>query len=167
VILFAISSKAATRLNEAFRAHRLTKTYLAVVENMPLQTQGVLEHWLLKDGNVNVSSVVAQGTPEAKYCKLTYKVICALADHMALLEVCPVTGRSHQIRCQLAAVGSPLFGDRKYGARSQWEGCVGLHAFRLNLSHPVGNERLDLQADLPEYWYQTWNIPREIKFSLK
>ena len=151
VILFAISSKAASRLNESFRSHQLTKTYLAVAECRPTEDEGILEHWLTKNKETNVTSVARKEIRDAKYCKLSYKFIGEV-DRYSLLEVQPVTGRSHQIRVQMAAIGCPLFGDKKYGAQGSWDGRVALHAFSLSIKHPVGSELLNLTAPLPADW---------------
>ncbi|MCX6126435.1 MAG: RNA pseudouridine synthase, partial [Proteobacteria bacterium] len=135
----------------SFRSHQLTKTYVAVAESRPKEDEGILEHWLIKNKETNVTSVSKRENHDAKYCKLSYKFIGGI-DRYSLIEVQPVTGRSHQIRVQMAAIGCPLFGDQKYGAQSHWDGRVALHAYSLRIKHPVGSELLNLTAPLPVDW---------------
>lgn len=155
VILFAISSKAATRLNELFRDREMNKTYVAVTSAVPRERAGTLEHWLAKDRDENRAQVVKSGAKDGKKCLLMYRVV-ATADGKALVEVKPVTGRSHQIRAQMAAIGCPLVGDVKYGAKGGWDGRVALHAARLEFTHPVGGEAMRLLAPVPDYWREIW-----------
>lgn len=162
VIIFALSSKSAARLNEMFRAHKVSKVYWAVAEGGPDTPRAVLEHWLIKDRSTNITRVGVRGDEDAKYCKLTYEVLEA-GKSETLIEVRPVTGRSHQIRVQLSAVGCPLFGDKKYGAKSAWNGRVALHAAKLLIHHPVGGQPLELVAPVPRYWNEQWNTFRTIQ----
>lgn len=158
VILFAVSSKAATRLNELFRGREMNKTYVAITRGVPGVAAGTLEHWLAKDRNDNRAMVVKPGSTDGKKCLLHYKIL-AVKDGRALVEVKPVTGRSHQIRAQFAATGCPLVGDVKYGADQAWDGRVALHAARLEFSHPVGGAPMKLLAPLPDYWREIWSSP--------
>jgi 23S rRNA pseudouridine1911/1915/1917 synthase len=158
VILFALSSKAASRLNELFRGRDIQKTYVAIAEGHPKQDAATLEHWLVKDRDDNKASVVKAGYPDAKKCVLSYKVLASLGK-LCLVEVQPITGRSHQIRAQLAAIGCPLYGDLKYGASKGWDGKVALHAARLEFKHPVGAAPMKLLAPLPDYWRTIWGSP--------
>ena len=155
VILFAISSKAATRLNELFRDREMNKTYVAVTSAVPHELEGTLEHWLAKDRHENRAVVVKPGSKDGKKCLLKYRVLASVGSN-ALIEVKPVTGRSHQIRAQLAAIGCPLMGDVKYGAKGGWDGRVALHAARLEFKHPVGGEPMRLLAPVPDYWREIW-----------
>ena len=155
VIVFALSSKAAARLNEQFRSHSLQKTYVAITKPIPKQAEAKLEHWLAKDREGNHSHVVPAGSPDGKRCELSYKML-ATSDGAALLEVKPITGRSHQIRAQLAAISCPIIGDVKYGATAPWQHRVALHALRLQIKHPVGGADLVLEAPLPSYWDEIW-----------
>jgi 23S rRNA pseudouridine1911/1915/1917 synthase len=156
VVLFALSSKAATRLNEMFRGRSMQKTYVAVTARMPSVPAATLEHWLAKDKQENRTEVRRAGASDAKKCVLSYKL---LANHSgrSLLEVRPVTGRSHQIRAQLAAVHAPLWGDVKYGAASGWDGKIALHAARLDFRHPVGSQEMHILAPVPDYWHEVWS----------
>ncbi len=156
VILFALSSKAATRLNAMFRERRMHKTYVAVTEQSPSSPELTLEHWLVKDAARNKASISHDGIPEAKKCVLSYKVI-STHEKRSLVIVRPITGRSHQIRAQMAAIGAPLVGDVKYGAMAGWDGKVGLHAFCLDFSHPVGGHSMRIFAPVPSYWHEIWS----------
>ncbi len=158
VILFGLSSKGAARLNEQFRDRKLAKTYIAITEQIPREKQAKLEHWLVKNKDTNVTRVGRPKDPDAKRCELSYTVL-ATCNGNALVEIKPVTGRSHQIRAQMSAIGCPLLGDVKYGAISSWDGRVALHAARLDIKHPVGNEPLTLLAPLPDYWRTIWSCP--------
>ncbi len=155
VIVFAISSKAATRLNEMFRDRVMQKTYVAITSQTPSEPKGTLEHWLSKDKDDNRAQIRKPGARDAKKCVLSYQVIASHGEK-SLLEVNPITGRSHQIRAQMAAVGAPLVGDVKYGARSAWDGKIGLHAARLEFKHPVGGQEMRILAPIPEYWREIW-----------
>jgi 23S rRNA pseudouridine1911/1915/1917 synthase len=156
VILFALSSKAATRLNEMFRRREMNKTYVAITSRPPREPQATLEHWLAKDHDENRSQIVTQDCQDAKKCVLSYKVLLS-ASGRSIAEVKPVTGRSHQIRAQMAAIGAPLMGDVKYGAASGWDGKIALHAARLDFKHPVGGAPMRIFAPLPEYWREIWS----------
>ena len=155
VILFALSSKGAERLNELFRQRDMHKTYIALCQGVPVQAEGTLEHWLAKDRDENRARVVRAGAPDGKKCLLSYRVLAEVGGR-ALMEVKPVTGRSHQIRAQMATIGCPLVGDVKYGAPKTWEGRVALHAARLEFSHPVGGAPMKLLAPIPGYWREIW-----------
>jgi 23S rRNA pseudouridine1911/1915/1917 synthase len=156
VILFAISSKGASRLNQMFRDRLMHKTYLAVVQGTPGSSEGQLEHWLAKDHNENFSKVVSAKSEDAKKCVLNFSVL-ATGEGRSIVKVNPITGRSHQIRAQFAAIGCPLLGDTKYGAVSSWDGRVALHAATLKFAHPVGGIAMSLAAKLPAYWREVWS----------
>lgn len=157
VILFALSSKGAARLNEIFRGRQVKKTYVAIVEGKPSAEDAVLEHWLAKDREENKATVVDSLHKDAKKCVLSYRVL-STDGSLSLIQVEPVTGRSHQIRAQFAAIGCPLFGDVKYGASAGWEGRVALHAASLKFKHPVGSHPMQLFAPLPDYWKEIWRV---------
>lgn len=151
VVLFARTSKGASRLSEQFRVRSVEKTYLAVVEGMVAPAEGILADRLAKDRQRNVVSVVDEDDDDGQECRLAYRRIRKLG-RFTLVEIQPETGRSHQIRVQLAARGWPIAGDRKYGARSHLDGFIGLHASSLVFQHPVSKERVTVSADLPENW---------------
>lgn len=139
VVLFARTSKAAGRLSEQFRMGTAHKVYHALVESTPSPPEGELHDWLLKDEKLNISRRVPGSTPGAKECVLRYRVLePRRPDGMSLVEVTPLTGRSHQIRVQLSGQGWPILGDAKYGARRPFdEGAIALHAYELTFEHPV------------------------------
>lgn len=157
LVLFALSSKGSSRLNELFRKRALQKTYLAIVAGHPAKPSGRLEHDLAKDKSQNLTRVVdaKDGGEDGKRSVLYYEEIDRHGP-LSLLLVRPETGRSHQIRVQLASLGTPIWGDVKYGAPEPWRGVIALHALRLNFQHPVSKEPLDLEANPPETWRELW-----------
>ena len=150
VVLFARTSKALTRLNEMFKSHeKIQKTYWAIVQNAPKQPQARLENWLVRNEKQNKSYVARPGTKDAKLAILTYATI-ATSDNYTLLEIQLQTGRHHQIRCQLAAIGCPIKGDLKYGAkRSNPDGGISLHARKIAFIHPVSKQEICITAPVP------------------
>jgi 23S rRNA pseudouridine1911/1915/1917 synthase len=150
VVLFARTSKALTRLNEMFKSHdKIQKTYWAIVQDPPRIPEGRLENYLWRNEKQNKSFVVKPGTKDAKRAVLTYKVI-AHSERYTLLEINLETGRHHQIRCQLAAIGCPIKGDLKYGAkRSNPDGGISLHARKIEFIHPVSQLPLSIVAPVP------------------
>ncbi len=150
VVLFAKTSKALTRMNELFRTRDVQKVYWAIVKEKPKNDQGTLVNYLLKDEKTNKSKTVNADNKNGLKCELEYKVI-GKTDTFFLLEINPVTGRHHQIRVQLAAMGSPIKGDLKYGfARSNKDGSISLHARKLIFVHPVSNEKIEIVAAPPD-----------------
>ena len=151
VVLFAKTSKALTRLNAMFQTHdQIRKTYWAITANCPQPTEGRLEHYLVRREEQNKSYVVKPGTKNAKLATLTYQVI-AHSERYYLVEIQLETGRHHQIRCQLAAIGCPVKGDLKYGApRSNPDGGISLHARRIEFIHPVSKEQITITAPVPD-----------------
>lgn len=158
LVLFGLSSKGAARLNEMFQKRQLNKIYVAVVEGRPAKPRGRLEHFLVKDKTSNKTRITGPKDAEAKRSVLDYEVI-ATAGRRSWIRVQPETGRSHQIRVQLASLGTPIVGDGKYGSPLNWDGRIALHAFCLRLKHPVGGEPLVLEAPLPDYWTEIWPEP--------
>lgn len=155
VVMFAKSSKAASRLSEDFRSRRIEKVYRAIVEGSPRETDAVFDDWLLKDKDANYVKVVAPHTAGAKPCQLRCRAL-AHQGHLSLLDIQPHTGRSHQIRVQLSTRGMPIFGDTKYGATRPWDGAIALHARRVTFNHPVSKDRLTVEAPLPSAWEELW-----------
>ena len=156
VVLFARTSKALTRLNAMFQSHeQIRKTYWAIVSmdngNRIMDKGEVrLENYLWRNEKQNKSFVVKPGTKDAKRAVLTYKPI-AQSDRYTLLEINLETGRHHQIRCQLAAIGLPIKGDLKYGAkRSNPDGGISLHARQIAFVHPVSKQEVVITAPVPE-----------------
>ena len=156
VVLFARTSKALTRLNAMFQSHeQIRKTYWAIVStdngNRIMDKGEVrLENYLWRNEKQNKSFVVKAGTKDAKRAVLTYKAI-AHSERYTLLEINLETGRHHQIRCQLAAIGLPIKGDLKYGAkRSNPDGGISLHARRIEFVHPVSKQDIVITAPVPD-----------------
>ena len=149
VVLFAKTSKALTRLNEMFRNQEVKKTYWAIVKNQPVEHEGRLEHFLVRNEKQNKSVAHSKMVPNAKKASLSYKLI-AHSDTFYLLEVQLETGRHHQIRCQLAKMGCPIKGDLKYGfARSNPNGGISLHARYVEFVHPVSKQLIKITAPVP------------------
>lgn len=149
IVVFARTSKALTRLNELFKNRETQKTYWAIVKNKPAKPQDKLVHYLKRNEKNNTSKAYLKEVPESKIASLDYKIIAEL-NHYTALEIDLHTGRHHQIRAQLSAIGSPIKGDLKYGAdRSNPDGGIHLHARRLTLVHPVTKETLALEAPVP------------------
>lgn len=150
IVLFARTSKALTRLNELFKNRETEKTYWTVVKNTPQPAEGTLIHYLKRNTKNNTSKAHTNEVPESKKAVLDYKIIKVLNSYTAL-EIALHTGRHHQIRAQLSAIGSPIKGDLKYGSdRSNPNGGIHLHARRLVFVHPVSKETITLTAPVPD-----------------
>ena len=151
VVLFARTSKALTRLNKLFGAKdELEKVYWAIVKNKPTAPKGRLTDFLRKDESKNKSFVCESNHKDAKEAVLDYEVI-ASSDRYYLLKVTLITGRHHQIRAQLAAMGCPIKGDLKYGfPRSNPDAGISLHARQLKFIHPVSKQWIDIIAPVPD-----------------
>ena len=150
LVVFARTSKALTRLNKMFAEGDVHKTYWALVKNAPQKTEDTLTHWLVRNEKQNKSYAYATEKPNAKKAILKYRLI-GKSDNYSLLEVQLMTGRHHQIRCQLAAMGCPIKGDLKYGApRSNPDGSISLQSHRVEFIHPVSKERITVEAPLPD-----------------
>ena len=148
-VVFARTSKGLERMNAQFREKETNKVYWAIVEQKPEKPEGSLVHFLKKNETKNKSFVTDSEKGGAKEAKLTYKLI-ASSERYHLLEITLETGRHHQIRAQLAAIGCFIKGDVKYGAkRSNEDGSICLHARRLTINHPVTKEVLTFTADTP------------------
>ena len=157
VVLFARTSKALARLNAMFQSHeQIRKTYWAIVQGVPKQPEARLENWLTRNEQQNKSYIAKPGSKDAKQAILFYRIL-AKGEHYTLLEVNLETGRHHQIRCQLAAIGCPVKGDLKYGAkRSNPDGGICLHARKIEFIHPVSKQPICITAPIPEdsLWQQ-------------
>ncbi|MCB6901994.1 RluA family pseudouridine synthase [Hoylesella buccalis] len=149
LVVFAKTSKALTRLNKMFKEGQVHKTYWAITKNAPPAEEGVLTDWLVRNERQNKSYAHPQEVPNAKKAVLKYRVI-AHSDRYHLIEVNLLTGRHHQIRCQLANMGCVIKGDLKYGApRSNPDGSISLLARRIMFVHPVSKENIVVEAPLP------------------
>lgn len=161
IVLFSKTSKALPRLNRMFAEHKgVRKTYLAIVANKPPQ-EGTgadgrgggwttLTHWLTRNEKTNTARAYDREVPGSKRAELCYRLV-ASSERYHLLEVELRTGRHHQIRCQLAKIGCPIKGDLKYGSpRSNPDGGIALHAWRLELEHPVSHIHVSIEAPVPD-----------------
>jgi 23S rRNA pseudouridine1911/1915/1917 synthase len=149
VVLFARTSKALTRLNELFRENKVKKTYWALVKNSPTNSESSLIHYMIKNQQQNKSYCFTEEVKDSKRAELDYKLI-GQSDNYFLLEVNLKTGRHHQIRSQLAAIGCPIKGDLKYGfPRSNSYGGIALHSRKIEFIHPVTKENIVLAAEPP------------------
>ena len=149
LVVFAKTGKALSRLNEMFRTGQVEKTYWAVVKNFPPSQEDILTHYLIRNEKQNKSYAYEKEVPNSKLAKLHYKLI-GKSENYYLLEVNLMTGRHHQIRCQLAKIGCPIKGDLKYGApRSNSDGSICLHARKVKLIHPVSKQLIEVEAPVP------------------
>jgi 23S rRNA pseudouridine1911/1915/1917 synthase len=158
VLLFARTSKSAARLSEQFRQGSVEKVYWAIVErgtknrlSSELPSAGTLEDWLRKDQERGIVEVTAPHEPGGKQALLHFQTK-ATHEGLSFLEVRPQTGRTHQLRVQLAHHGWPIYGDRKYGSLHVFGPGIGLHARSLTFLHPIRNEPITLVAELPKAW---------------
>ena len=150
LVVFARTSKALARLNEMFRKGDIHKTYWAITKNMPREPQATLTNWIVRNERQNKSYAYDREVPDSKKALLSYRVI-GHTDHYHLLEVHLMTGRHHQIRCQLAHIGCPIKGDLKYGAqRSNPDGSISLLSHEMTFVHPVSKETVHVVAPLPD-----------------
>lgn len=150
LVVFARTSKALQRLNDMFRNGEVHKTYWAVVQQRPKENEGTLENWLVRNEKQNKSYTYDHEVPNSKKAILKYRLIGETA-HYYVLEINLLTGRHHQIRCQLAAMGCPIKGDLKYGAkRSNPDGSISLLARRVEFVHPVSKKQIVVESPLPK-----------------
>jgi 23S rRNA pseudouridine1911/1915/1917 synthase len=151
VVPFARTSKAAARLSEQFRERAAQKSYVALVEGVPQNHSGRLEHDLLRAPDAAITRVARPGGRDTLHAILEYGLVRSEAG-MSLLQIELITGRKHQIRCQLAAMGWPIAGDRLYGARQGFPHGIALHCRQLVLQHPTTKQKIEIDAPLPPYW---------------
>ena len=149
IVLFAKTSKALARLNDMFRTGAIKKTYWAIVGNLPSQDSATLIQYMVRDTEKNKSHAYDKEKKGSKKAILEYKLI-GRSQRYYLLEIKLLTGRHHQIRCQLAKIGCPIKGDLKYGfPRSNENGGISLHAREISFIHPVSKERITITATPP------------------
>ncbi len=151
VLLFARTSKAAARLSEQFREGTIEKVYWAVVEGPVQAAAGTLEDWLLRDREAQRVEVVEPRAPHARQSLLHFQKRGEYAS-LTWLEVRPQTGRTHQLRVQLAHHGHPIYGDARYGSIHTFDNAIGLHARQLTFLHPIRYEPITLTAEVPRLW---------------
>ncbi len=148
-ILFARTSKAASRMSRLFRDGEIEKRYWAVVANRPPADAGTLVHYLKRDSSKNKSFIVDENHRTGTRAELSYELVTE-SDRYYLIEITMSTGRHHQIRAQLSTIGCPIKGDLKYGfPRSDRGGGIHLHARSLSFHHPVRGERITIIAPPP------------------
>lgn len=156
IVVFARTSKALSRLNETFKNKENQKIYWALVKNCPPKVKETLIHFLTRNTKNNTSKAYVKEVSNSKKSSLSYSILSKLDNYYAL-EIELHTGRHHQIRCQLAAIGCPIKGDLKYGFnRSNPDGGIHLHARKLTLKHPVSKEIITFIASTPED--SLWNL---------
>ena len=152
IVVFAKTSKALERLAAMFREGEVHKTYWALCCAAPSEPEGELEDWLVRNEKMNKSFIAKAGNREAKLARLCYRYL-GPTERYHLVEVELLTGRHHQIRCQLAGMGCVIKGDLKYGApRSNPDGGISLHSRHISLIHPVRKTPLEITAPLPASW---------------
>ena len=162
VVVFAKTSKALARLNDMFREGQVHKTYWAIVQGKPGSEADTLTGWITRNEKQNKSYIHPREVSGSKQAVLKYRLL-ACTDRYSLLEVQLLTGRHHQIRCQLSAMGCPIKGDLKYGAkRSNPDGSISLHARRVEFIHPVSKLPIVAEATIPND-----NLWREITTSVQ
>lgn len=151
-VLIARTSKAAARLSLQFRERTIEKSYLAIVENVPPKPQDTLTHWLKKDER-HRRMHITQDIAAAQEARLRYEVLQALKNNHALIRVKLETGRKHQIRVQLSAIGCPIIGDRKYKSTIlKFEPGIALHSQRVVFQHPTKRDAITVEAPQPDSW---------------
>jgi len=154
LILFAKTSKALDRMNALFKSREIKKTYYAVVRKRPEPPEDTIVSWLVKNPQKNVTRAYEIEVGNGQRSELSYRLAGEL-DGYSLLEVNPVTGRSHQIRVQLSSIGCPIVGDNKYGyPRGSLRKSICLHARRLQFIHPIKKEPVEIVAPMPKdgFW---------------
>jgi len=150
LVVFARTSKALSRLNEMFRKGEVHKTYWAITKNAPAEPEGTLVNWIVRNEKQNKSYVYDKEIPNAKRAELKYRVI-AHTENYHLIEVNLLTGRHHQIRCQLAHMGCVIKGDLKYGApRSNPDGSISLLSHEVTFIHPVSKMEIKAESLIPD-----------------
>lgn len=149
LVVFARTSKALSRLNDMFRRGEVHKTYWAITKDAPPHEMGTLTNWIVRNEKQNKSYAYDREVPGAKKAVLNYRLV-AHTDNYNLIEVNLLTGRHHQIRCQLAHIGCPIKGDLKYGAkRSNPDGSISLLSCKVEFVHPVSKKEIVVDSPIP------------------
>ncbi|MFA5341384.1 MAG: RluA family pseudouridine synthase [Clostridia bacterium] len=156
VMVFAKTSKAASRLSESIRNNEFKKKYLAVVLGRMKNKNAVLENWMYKDEVKKISFISDEKNSDSKLARLSYTVLKTSGEY-SLLDIDLSTGRHHQIRVQLANIGHPIYGDMKYGSGPK--GHIALFAYNLTFAHPVSKEELSFTCE-PDYSIPPWPLFR-------
>ncbi|MER3416632.1 MAG: RluA family pseudouridine synthase [Gemmataceae bacterium] len=160
VIVFARTSRAASRLAGQFREGEVVKRYWAIVEGRTQTVAGRWEDWLVKNKHTGAMHIVTAETPGAQYAAVDYRLL-ASAEGLSWLELIPHTGRKHQLRLQVAHRGMPIVGDRRYGSRLPFTGGIALHAHALRFLHPTKKTPIELSVPAPRTWlrFQSLGVP--------
>jgi len=156
VVVLARTSKGLERMSKLFQQKKIKKTYYAIVERRPELEEGHLVHWLVKDSKKNFTHAHERQVKDSKLSDLAYKLVGKVSSYY-LLKIKPGSGRSHQIRAQLAKMGCPIKGDIKYGSKHKNKnGSIHLHAYQLEFEHPTKKEPMRITAALPkeQIWQQ-------------
>ena len=158
VVIFAKTSKSLPRLNKIFKDGKVQKYYWAVTKNNPEKQEDTLIHWLRKNERTNKSTYFKKETVKAKKAVLHYRILKKLERYF-IIEIELITGRHHQIRCQLSAIGCPVKGDLKYGYdRSNNDGGIDLHAKKIIFEHPVNGRKIIIDAPVRDT--KIWNATK-------
>lgn len=161
IVIFAKTSKALARMNELFRDKTIQKTYWAVVKNKPKKEEDHLIHYLIKNEKNNTSKAFSEPKKNTLKAELSYKILASITNYH-LLEVQLYTGRHHQIRAQLSAIGCPIKGDIKYGFdRTNPNASIHLHSYKTEFIHPVKKEKLTVSCEPPlndKVWSELYKI---------
>jgi 23S rRNA pseudouridine1911/1915/1917 synthase len=169
VVLLARTSKAASRLASQFRDGAVSKLYWAIVEGAPPEDQGVWTDRLEKDRSTNRTRSLSGSEEGGKPAEVAFRVL-ERRPGAAWLELRPLTGRSHQLRVQLASRGLPIMGDVRYGARIRIQaadgvGRIALHARALRFTHPTRGEGIEVEAPVPADWPEPWRSRPELRYA--
>jgi 23S rRNA pseudouridine1911/1915/1917 synthase len=152
LLLIAKTKDIAAKLSAQFASSEIKKKYRAVVKQKPAEETGQLEHYLIQIEKLGKSFVSDSKNPKAKIAKLKYSILVSTTNYN-LLDIEILTGRFHQIRCQLGAIGSPILGDLKYGfKRSSPDGSIFLQAYFITFYHPISKSLLEFELEIPEIW---------------
>jgi 23S rRNA pseudouridine1911/1915/1917 synthase len=148
VLIFTRTSKATSRMNELFKSRKIYKTYFAITDRTCTESGGVLTHYLVKNSKTNIVKAYPTEKKDSKKAELRFELISQI-EGRSLIKIWPKTGRSHQIRVQLASIGLPIIGDIKYGSKQAFGQAIGLHCFSMKFVHPVQKEEITIKAQAP------------------
>lgn len=152
LVIFAKTAQSAKQVNKDFQTRNIIKKYRAIVGNRPTVDEAKLTHWLRKDSKKNLSQSFIDEVKNSQKSELVYR-ISQSSERYHLLEIELLTGRFHQIRSQLSAIGCPILGDLKYGyKRSSPDGSIFLQSCHLSLQHPVTKRLIQFNLEMPELW---------------